>query len=260
MSVRAASCAVALALGTLLASPLEAKCRLALALALDVSGSVDAREYTLQKDGLAAALLRPEVQAALLALPDTPLRLMAYEWSDTNHQRILAPWREISSPAALGAFAAELKSAVRQPAPPATALGAAMSFGLAALNSQQDCWAHTLDISGDGKANTGPLPQSVKPAAEARGVTINALVIGADNPETGDIRYFEIGELIAYFTANVITGPAAFTEAALGFGNYEEAMARKLLREVAPGFVSDAPSTGQGAPLPARPARLPLPQ
>ena len=39
-----------------------AECRLALSLGLDVSSSVDAREYRLQTEGLAAALIAPEVR------------------------------------------------------------------------------------------------------------------------------------------------------------------------------------------------------
>ena len=44
-----------------------AACRQALALGLDVSGSVDTDEYRLQLDGLAAALTSPEVVSALIS-------------------------------------------------------------------------------------------------------------------------------------------------------------------------------------------------
>ena len=240
-----------------------AQCRLALALALDVSGSVDATEYALQQQALAAALMRPEVQDMFFALPKAPVRLMAYEWSGPSHQRILAPWREISTQNDLLNFTGELTDKLRRPAPPSTALGTAMAFGLAALAQQTDCQATTLDISGDGKANTGPLPQNIKPLALAQNTTVNALVIGADNPASGDIRYFEIGELISYFKANVISGSGAFAEAALGFSDYEEAMTRKLMRELSPGFFSknQVPTSPKekGAPSSARPARIALP-
>ena len=36
---------------------------------------------------------------------------------------------------------------------------------------------------------------------------------------------------MAYFKAEVIRGPGAFVEAAVGFDDFEEAMIRKLLRE-----------------------------
>ena len=50
----------------------QSSCRQALALGLDVSGSVDTFEYRLQIDGLAGALLRPEVQQAFLTFPAAP--------------------------------------------------------------------------------------------------------------------------------------------------------------------------------------------
>lgn len=229
----------------ILATPAAAQCRLALALALDVSASVDAREYAQQKDGLAAALLRPEVQEALFALPSAHIRLMAYEWSGPSFQRRLAPWKDIRSRADLAAFAAEVRAAKRLSAPPPTALGDAMRHGLEEL-SKQDCNALTLDVSGDGKANSGVPPRNAQREAQALGVTINALIIGADNPASGDVRFVEIGELSAYFNAYVITGPASFVEVALGFDAYEDAMARKLLRELAPGLIGQV--KGQALP------------
>ncbi|MFC6686684.1 DUF1194 domain-containing protein [Jhaorihella thermophila] len=61
--------------------PAAAACRHALALGLDVSGSVDGREYRLQLDGLAAALRDPRVKQALLAMPAAPVRIAVFEWS-----------------------------------------------------------------------------------------------------------------------------------------------------------------------------------
>ena len=49
------------------------ECRQALALGLDVSGSVDAREYRLQLSGVASALDAPEVREKLLSMPAAPV-------------------------------------------------------------------------------------------------------------------------------------------------------------------------------------------
>ena len=67
-------------------------CRLALALALDVSGSVDQTEYRLQAEGLAAALTDPEVEAALFTYPAAPVAIAVYEWSASRYQRLLQDW------------------------------------------------------------------------------------------------------------------------------------------------------------------------
>ncbi|WP_137702167.1 DUF1194 domain-containing protein [Marimonas lutisalis] len=216
----------------LLAGPGAAQCRQALALGLDVSGSVDSAEYTLQRRGLANALRHPEVARALLAMPSAPVRLMVYEWSDAGAQRVILPWTAITDAAALQQAAARLESLPRAALPPSTALGQAMRHGIAQLATQRDCWARTLDISGDGKSNSGPRPGPIRAEARAAGVTINALVIGADARASTDTRYVEIGELVSYFHAYVITGPDAFVETALGFQDYEAAMVRKLKREL----------------------------
>ena len=63
----------------LVAAPAEA-CRLALVLAMDVSSSVDATEDQLQRGGLAAALIAPEVQDAFIDSPD-PVAILILEWS-----------------------------------------------------------------------------------------------------------------------------------------------------------------------------------
>ncbi|WP_336247087.1 DUF1194 domain-containing protein [Octadecabacter dasysiphoniae] len=71
--IRAISFAVLCAFS--IASPASAQnCRQALALGLDVSGSVDRREYRLQLDGLADALGHPDVVDALLSQMDAPVR------------------------------------------------------------------------------------------------------------------------------------------------------------------------------------------
>ena len=208
-------------------------CRQALALGLDVSGSVDAREYRLQIHGVADALSDPRVRQALLSMPETPVRLLVYEWSGSEDQAIILPWTAIDSAPALDAAIATLRATRRRDASPGTALGVAMTRGAALLATQDDCWRRTLDLSGDGKSNFGPRPRDVKDALVAAGnVTINALAIGVDNPATGDIRQAEIAELSSYFRAEVILGPGAFVHTALGFEDYARALAEKLLREL----------------------------
>jgi hypothetical protein len=97
-------------LTVLLASPLSAQssCRQALALGLDVSGSVDAREYRLQLDGLALALANPEVTAALLGQRGAPIRIAVYEWSDPGDERLIVGWTDIASQSDLFAIQSAL--------------------------------------------------------------------------------------------------------------------------------------------------------
>lgn len=239
--------AACLALGICAASQGAAECRQALALGLDVSGSVDAREYRLQLGGLANALSDPQVRGKLMAMPDAPVRVMVYEWSGPADQVVIVPWSEINSPAALDIVIETLRQTTRRDATPGTALGQAMQQGAAFLTQQATCWKQTLDLSGDGKSNLGPRPREVRDALEATGITINGLVIGVDDPKISDIRQSEISALSAYFQAEVILGPNAFVQTALGFSDYARAMRQKLLRELDGMVFSQAKAT----PLPA---------
>ncbi len=221
----------------------DAACRQALALGLDVSGSVDATEFRLQLDGLAAALTSDEVAAALLAQPEAPVRLAVYDWSGPRDQRMLLPWTEIGEPADLADVATRLRAARRHVAAPTTALGAAMRRGFDLLDQQAACWRRTLDISGDGISNAGPRPQDIGPAPG--GLTVNALVIGAPGaPGAAD----GLGALTGYFQAYVLRGPDAFIVTAAGFEDYQAAMQHKLLRELRALAIgaADVPGGGPG--------------
>lgn len=224
---------LALAASLALALPAQAQttCRQALALGLDVSGSVDGTEYRQQLDGLATALGDPQVTAALLGLSGAPVRIAVYEWSDPRDSRLVLDWTEVTDHAAVTRIQSTLRRTERTAMRPSTGLGAALETGLALLAQQPDCWQHTLDISGDGKGNVGRRPQDVEDPTGT--VTINGLVIGADDARGDDDRAVQVGELAAYFTAYVIRGPDAFVETALGFEDYADAMRRKLLRELA---------------------------
>jgi len=219
--IRALACVVTLGLG----GAADAACRQALALGLDVSGSVDAREYRLQINGLAAALDNIAVRDALLSSPGAPVSVMVYEWSGPSDQAVIVPWAVIEDAATLDGFIETLLQTTRRDVSPGTALGTAITLGAQYLDQQAMCWKRTLDISGDGMSNLGPRPRDVKDAIGARGITVNALVIGASPQLEGDA-------LASYFRAEVITGPDAFVETALGFDDYEAAMTRKLLREL----------------------------
>ena len=224
--------AIALALLASGTSVAQSACRQALALGVDVSGSVDAGEYRLQMDGIAAALTDPAVSATILAQPGAPVALAVYEWSGTDFQRIIVDWTLVDGPERLQAIAARMLATERVPARYSTSLGSALTFGAALIARSPDCWQATLDISGDGKNNDGPDPRSLRERGLTGTHTVNALVIGTDQTNGQYIFDAEVGEMVSYFRAKVIQGDGAFVETALGFENYAEAMKRKLLREL----------------------------
>ncbi|MGB3314984.1 MAG: DUF1194 domain-containing protein [Albidovulum sp.] len=213
--------------------PAHAACRQALAIGLDVSGSVDQREFTLQTKGLAAALTSDAVRAVLLDAPGYPVALAVFDWSGEGHQRLILDWLEITDATTLDRVVSVIGSAVRIERSPATGVGAAMLYGDALLARRPDCPRAALDLTGDGLNNSGPQPRDITLPQRARPVTVNALVIGVNRDQGWDGGDPGVAELTAWFTAEVIRGPDAFVEVALGFEDFQAAMERKLLRELA---------------------------
>lgn len=224
----------ALAALGLAAAPAAAEtCRQALALGLDVSGSVDAREWTLQIEGLARALEAEEVRRAFLALEGAPVYLMVYEWAGETDPRDLVDWSVIDDEAALDAVIATLRDVPRLPHAAGTAMGAGMSYGGKKLAEIKGCWTYTLDISADGKSNIGPRPHVVRRAPNLADVTINGLVVSSGASRTSEeARTRELDILTQYFEGAVIQGVGSFVERARTYADYEAAMTRKLLQEL----------------------------
>lgn len=223
---------------TVLGAAAQAACRQALLLGLDVSGSVDAAEYRLQLDGLAAALQDDEVRAAFLAVPQAPVRLAAFEWSGPQHQRWLIRWVEVTHAAQLDGMAADLRrTAAADVDDASTAIGTAMRFAAGALAQQASCWQRTLDISGDGPANVGIHPGDLGPA-DLGAITVNGLVIGPQERANTTKNLENVKSLEGYYRSFVIKGPGAFVETARDFADFAAAMRRKLLRELAPPHLS----------------------
>lgn len=236
--------ALAVLVTILTASHVQAQedvCRQALALGLDVSGSVDESEYRLQLDGLAAALLSPQVQEAFLAMPQAPVELAVYEWSGLNQHRLLVDWTRITDASDLSAISIRLRGTFGSYTDPSTAIGAAMVFGAGLLDRRQKCWQRTLDISGDGPANIGPAPGMI-PDTVIGDITINGLVVVPNSRANTTKNLRNVKTLLEYYSIEVIRGPGAFVEAAESFVDFENAMTRKLLRELAGLSLSHIPS------------------
>ena len=71
------------------------------------------------------------------------------------------------------------------------AIGSAMLAGFSLLKEQTDCWKRTLDLSGDGIANTGPRPQDIGDALLPTGVIVNGLVIGAAAGHLSGLGFYQ---------------------------------------------------------------------
>lgn len=211
----------ALAILALVASPAAAECKLALAFGLDISSSVNAREYRIQLGGLAAALRTSAVQDAILSPPGDHIAAAAYEWSGYQQQDLILDWTRLDSPAAIAAFAAGLEAHGRSYAEFPTAVGKAVEYGARLLDRAPPCARRTLDLSGDGENNDGVDPGFFRARGLLDGLTINALVIQGAYPDPA-----------IYYSTQVIQGPGAFVALARDFDDYPSVIIGKLLREI----------------------------
>ena len=208
-------------------------CRLALAMGFDVSRSVDAQDYRIQMDGIMAALVDPQIRAALLE-PALPVALALFEWSGAREQVLIADWALINTAADADALAAVIAAHQRRHSG-LTAVGSALRYGHRLLRRAPDCLWQTLDISGDGYVNAGPPPARVYARTDFSAITVNGLAIGGH--ESGILRWY---------TTEVIRGPGAFAEFAPTHRDFAEAFRRKLLRELSAPVLSGRATPGGG--------------
>ncbi|MBD3664000.1 DUF1194 domain-containing protein [Sulfitobacter aestuariivivens] len=200
----------------LLSGPVSA-CGLALVLAVDVSGSVDTREYRIQMDGLAAAL-RDGVVADALVSQQAQVTLI--QWTGSSRQRQTIPWRAMTSLADVLNMADEIENDLRRWRNFSTAIGEAVALSIDVFDAVPSCARRVIDVSGDGVSNEGDPPVSMRPALAEKQVVVNALAIETDSTD-----------LTAYFFENLIFGEGAFVITANGFEDYPAQIRRKLQRE-----------------------------
>jgi Ca-activated chloride channel family protein len=193
-------------------------CELALVLAVDISGSVDPREYRIQMDGLAEAL-RDDLIAEALVQAEARISLM--HWTGSTRQQVVVPWVVIEDHAGVEALAREIELAPREWRNFSTAIGEALIVAAESFAQVTECERLVIDLSGDGYSNEGVIPRETRGFLEAVGITVNALAI--EESEAG---------LSAYFRAEVIHGPGAFVLTAQSFLDYPRQIKRKLLREI----------------------------
>jgi hypothetical protein len=196
---------------------------LELVLAVDVSGSIDAQEKAVQRDGYLAAIRSPEFAAAVRAGPLGKIRLAYVEWAGEGAQRLVVPWRLIDGAEAAQAFAKELAGQTVSRFLRGTSISSALHFSAGLFEG--DGTRRVIDISGDGPNNAGGKVTEARDAAVAAGIVINGLPVlisPAQNFPTLD----------RHFTDCVIGGEGAFALPVLSVGDLGEAIRMKLLREL----------------------------
>jgi hypothetical protein len=207
---------------------------LQLVLAADVSRSVDAEEFALQREGYATAFADPRVLRAIRSGQLGRIAVCFVEWSGEWAQQVIVDWMVIRDEASAEEFAAALMARPR-PFADRTALGAAIDFAAAQFaRSQYPSTRRTIDVSGDGTNTNGKQPAVARDQALAQGIVINALVILSPEPMPWNPYHTHPpGGLANYFRDNVVGGPGSFALVVEDFQSFAYAIANKLIREIA---------------------------
>lgn len=193
-----------------------------LVLAVDTSLSVDEVEYDLQMTGIARAFRDPNILALIGQHAGVAVTL--FQWSTNIDEKHMVGWHLLKSPQSTLTFAAKIERLERDPVEGFTAIGKAIDFGVRLIaDNRFDGRQLKIDISGDGRNNSGVLPVVSKRGARTHNITINGLPILIDT-----------FNLDTYFREKVIEGPGAFIEIATDYEDFTQAFLRKLTRELTP--------------------------
>lgn len=212
-----------------------------LVLAVDVSASVDRREFRLQTHGIAHAFRDPSVRTAIRGVGGIAANVLF--WGDPAYGVHEIGRLEIRTDQDAEALARQVETAPRL-LTGNTGLGSAISASLDRLDTSQACGRRkVIDVSGDGRESlfrpaTVAREAAAIPVEYARlralqtGVTVNGLAILNDEADLAD-----------YYAQRVVVGPGSFVLTADGYDDFALAMTLKLLREIEPTIGALTPSS-----------------
>jgi hypothetical protein len=207
---------------------------LLLALAMDVSRSMDQPKFLLQRQGYAAAISNPQVLSAIRSGPHQKIAVCFIDWSGPFEQRLVIDWNVIDDVNRALAFG-ELIGAAPRSFYNSTSIGAGINFASAQIaRAPFEAERHAIDVSGDGTNNAGRDVGFFRDQAVTKGIIINGIVI------LTDIRYAQNpqhtnppGGIEKYYRENVIGGPGSFVMVAEDYNAFGQAMVKKLIAEIA---------------------------
>ncbi len=194
-----------------------------LLLLVDVSGSVDASEYALQKTGYVNAFKDASIQGVIGGLPGG-IAVAYAEWAVGQSMKV--NFTQLTDVASANAFADAIAATTRTSSGTIgslTAPGSAIQWGRGLFAGNGFEGANVIDVSGDGSQNDGTNTFGQSTAAHAQGITINGLpILGSE------------ANLDTWYQDNIVTPGGGFLIAASSFPNFETAVNNKIFREIQP--------------------------
>jgi hypothetical protein len=201
---------------------------LKLVLATDVSGSISNDELWLERQGIAAAFLDPDVIKSIENGALGRIAVAMLDFSSPGFGKTVIGWRIVQDRASAASFANAILAVPRTPGN-RTSISNALELGAQLIEASEKEIVATrkvIDVAGDGPNNDGKPVQEIHKRLTARGIVVNGLPIMDENAN----GYFP--GLDRYYQACVAGGRGAFVIVVRSFRDFGAAMRRKLILEI----------------------------
>ena len=219
---------------------------LKLVLAVDVSGSIDNDEFTLEREGTADAFADPEVLKAIRGGSLGRIAVAMLDFSSPQFDKVVIDWTVIKDKTSAQAFADTIRNTPRTPGR-RTSVSSALELGSLLLESSEKDLVATrrvIDVTGDGPNNDGNPMTDAHDKTIAQGVVVNGL------PVMDDMANGYFPELDKYYAGCVTGGRGAFVVVVKSYKDYSAAMRHKLILEISQNETllkqAEARAPGQG--------------
>jgi hypothetical protein len=194
-----------------------------LVLAIDTSGSVNQRRFDLQRQGYVSAFRDPRVLQAIQAGIARSIAVTMFQWTGPRLHDVVVPWMRIYDQASTEAVAAAIGAVPRKLFGGGTSISGAIDFSMTLFPGSPYAGSRQIiDISGDGRNNSGRPVESARDDAVAAGATINGLPILTIE-----------SDLDQHYQNSVIGGEGAFMIVVKTDTDFADAILRKLIAEIA---------------------------
>lgn len=201
-----------------------------LALAVDVSYSMDVEEQRLQRAGYVEAFRSRAFADALKSGVHGKIAVAYVEWAGAGDQWVVVPFTLIDSPQAAAAFAEKIAAAPQRRWRRTSISGALDAVTMLFAGNGFDGARRVIDISGDGPNNDGRPVTRARDEALAAGFVINGLPLLLKRPSGG---WGEIDDLDVYYEDCVTGGPGSFVLPVRDHAQFIDATRTKIVMEIA---------------------------
>jgi len=234
-AVASASVATITLLSATMASAALTPVDLELFLSMDVSGSVDATEFDLQKQGYVQAFQDAAIHAAI-ASKSNGVAVALGQWGAVANTPILG-WSLLKTGADADAFATAI-SGITRLSTGNTCVSCGINAAVAEIQGNDYVGKSIIDVSGDGRDNVAGTvaTAAARDAAAALNIRINGL------PILGQ------ADLLNWYTVNVKTADG-FIMPAADFSDFNDAVKLKIRKEIVDEVPAPLPILGAGMAL-----------